>query len=99
MQKYNQHKNVKVYDKNANNVEQDSSVGSRELDFIKANPILFIILEWGALAAANANWSGLILGTILSIAAVIGGYEYSKISKVHGSIMLVFAIIVLIVQF
>lgn len=34
MQKYNQHKNVKVYDKNANNVEQDSSVGSRELDFM-----------------------------------------------------------------
>jgi len=100
MQNYNNddHKKVKVYKKD-NNYQDHQNMTSRESDFINNYPVIFIIIEWGAIIIANMNLTGVIFGSILSIAAAIGGYTYSKTHQVHGIIMLIAAIICLIVQF
>lgn len=101
MQNYNNsndEKNVHVYKKN-NEYKNNENVTTRELDFIKSYPILFIVLEWGAIIIANMNSIGAIIGSILCIGAIVGGYNYSKLHKIHGYIMLVAAAICLVVQF
>lgn len=99
MQNYNNNdKKVRVYKKN-NNYKNTENTTTRELDFIKSYPTLFIILEWGAIIVANFNSVGAIVGAILCVGAIIGGYNYSKLHKTHGLIMIIAAVICLIVQF
>lgn len=97
MQNYD-NKNVHVYRKNGNYKNTENTT-TRELDFIRKYPFLFLILEWGAIIVANFNSTGAIVGSILCVGAIVGGYDYSKLHKTHGLIMMIAAIICLIVQF
>lgn len=82
-----------------NNKNQQRSKANSETDIINQNPVIFIVLEWAAIALANANFIGAIIGAIISIVAIVGGYNYSKVHVVHGRIMIVAAAITLWAQF
>lgn len=78
---------------------KEPSHGANQTDtrFMQENPILFFVLEYGALLVAN--YCGFLLGVILCIIALIGGYRYRQLKKTHGTVMMVLAIIMMLVQF
>ncbi|WP_261807349.1 hypothetical protein [Lapidilactobacillus luobeiensis] len=91
MQNFNNSQN------NGNSQGQNEQPVKTDQLFMKNNPIIFFILEYGALVIAN--YSSMIVGLILSVIALASGYRYRQINRVHGTIMMVLALIMLILQF
>jgi len=81
----------------ANNYQSNINVNFLSKQFIKNNPVLFIVIEWGMLGVADFL-PEFLLSIILIVCAIIGGHNYISFNPIHGRIMVGVGILLIICE-